>query len=117
MLTFGAADAAWSQAIFANPVEPKLTPKLRLGKLNYGAFCASCHGKIGGGTDKGPTFISRIYHPGHHGDGAFMKAPRRGARAHHFRFGDMKPVKGVTDAQLISILKYVRAVQRANGLF
>ena len=25
----------------------------------------------GRGTDKGPTFISRIYHPGHHGDGAF----------------------------------------------
>ncbi len=46
-----------------------------------------------------------------------MVAPKRGTRAHHWKFGDMKPVEGVADAQLELIVEYVRAVQRANGLF
>ena len=55
--------------------------------------------------------------PGHHGDGSFFIAPKQGARAHHWKFGDMKKVEGVTDAQLKNIVAYVRAVQQANGLF
>ena len=106
-----------SKAIYDNPKEPQLTPRLNLGKLNYENFCASCHGKTAGGTDKGPTFISRIYHPGHHGDGAFYIAATRGVRAHHWPFGDMKPVPGVTEKYIASIIAYVRAVQKANGLF
>lgn len=99
------------------PIEPEMTPALNLGKINYDAYCASCHGKTAAGTDKGPTFISRIYHPGHHGDGAFFIAAKRGVRAHHWRFGDMPPVEGVNEAQIQSILQYVRAVQQANGVF
>ena len=94
-----------------------MTPRLQLGKMKYGAYCASCHGKTASGSDKGPTFIHRVYHPGHHGDNAFFMAPKQGARAHHWKFGDMKPVDGVTDAQLELIVEYVRAVQRTNGLF
>ena len=55
------------KAIYDNPIEPKKTPKINQGKANYDIYCASCHGKTAGGSDKGPTFISRIYHPGHHG--------------------------------------------------
>lgn len=105
------------QTIFNDPVEPAMSEKLNLGKMNYEAYCASCHGKTARGTDKGPTFISKIYHPGHHGDGAFYIAPKKGARAHHFKFGDMPPVEGVNDTQLGTIIEYVRAVQQANGLF
>ncbi|MDD9907376.1 MAG: cytochrome c [Rhodospirillaceae bacterium] len=108
---------ASQRAIFKDPVAPEMTPELNLGKLNYDAFCASCHGDTARGTDKGPTFISKIYHPGHHGDGAFFLAPKRGAKAHHWQFGDMPPVDGVNDQQLETILKYVRAVQQANGVF
>jgi hypothetical protein len=114
---FAATAGAGSDAVFENAVEPEMTPRLQLGKLNYGLYCAKCHGKTAQGSDKGPTFITRIYHPGHHGDQAFFKASKQGARGHHFKFGDMKPVKGVTDAQLSSILEYVRAVQKANGVF
>jgi cytochrome c553 len=110
------ANAA-SKAIYPNPIEPAPSPSMNLGKMNYDAKCASCHGKTGRGTDKGPTFISRIYHPGHHGDGAFYIAAKRGTRAHHWRFGNMKPVPGVTDSMIKSIVEYVRAVQKANGLF
>ena len=110
------ANAA-SKAIYPNPIEPAPSPSMNLGKMNYDAKCASCHGETGRGTDKGPTFISRIYHPGHHGDGAFYIAAKRGTTAHHWRFGNMKPVPGVTDSMIKSIVEYVRAVQKANGLF
>ena len=97
--------------------QPEMTPRLNLGKMNYDAYCAECHGKNAVGTDKGPTFLHRVYHPGHHGDAAFMNASKQGARAHHWNFGDMKPVEGVTDAQLKTVVEYVRALQRANGIF
>lgn len=97
--------------------QPEMTPKLNLGQLNYNAYCAECHGKKGAGTDKGPPFIHRVYHPGHHGDESFIRAVKQGARAHHWKFGDMKPVEGVTEPQLRSIIDYVRALQRANGLY
>ena len=109
--------AAQKGALFPKAVEPQLSPDLSVGKTNYEARCASCHGKTARGSDRGPTFISRIYHPGHHGDAAFLIAPRQGARAHHWRFGDMPRIPGVSDAVLQSILRYVRAVQRANGVF
>ncbi len=116
MIEAAPAGAA-QKAIYDNPLAPEMTPRLNLGKLNYDNFCAACHGANTRGTDKGPTFISRIYHPGHHGDGAFYLAAKRGARAHHWPFGDMAPVPGITDAQIKSIVDYVRAVQKANGLF
>lgn len=97
--------------------EPKLTGKLILGKLAYGANCAECHGKLGGGTDKGPPFLHQVYHPGHHGDAAFFRAAKNGTRAHHWPFGDMPPVPKATEAQVANIVKYIRALQKENGLF
>ena len=117
ILVAGHLTAAAQQSGGGSIKQPKMTPPLTVGKLNYDAYCAECHGKNAVGTNKGPTFLHRVYHPGHHGDASFMIAPKRGARAHHWQFGDMKPVKGVTDAQLISIVEYVRAMQRANGIF
>ncbi len=115
LFAFGVPAA--QRAIYENPVEPKMTPELNLGKMSYESFCASCHGKTAGGTDKGPTFISRIYHPGHHSDGGFFVAARNGVRAHHWQFGNMPPVPEVNDSQLEYIVKYIRAVQQANGVF
>ncbi len=114
-----ASGVGWAQsgAIYPGPKEPEMTPRLQLGLMNYSAYCASCHGKTAGGSDKGPTFIHRVYHPGHHTDDHFFTATKRGTRAHHWKFGDMKPVEGVSDAQLELIVEYVRAVQRVNGLF
>ncbi len=113
----GGAVLAQSGAIYPDPKEPEMTPRLQLGLMNYAAYCASCHGKTAGGSDQGPTFIHRIYHPNHHTDGHFFAAPKRGVPAHHFKFGDMAPVDGVKDAQLELIIEYIRAIQRANGLF
>ena len=112
------ATVAWAQdVVLENPREPVMAPGLNLGKMNYETFCASCHGKTARGTDKGPSFISKIYHPGHHGDGAFYLASKRGVRAHHWPFGNMPPIEGVNDAQIQSIIEYVRAIQKTNGVF
>lgn len=113
LLGYSQTNAQSSQDI----VEPKLSGKTVYGKLSFDKYCASCHGKNGAGTSKGPTFLHRVYHPGHHGDQAFFLAAKNGAKAHHWRFGNMPPVAGVTDQQLDMIVAYVRALQKANGVF
>ncbi len=124
VLILGGGFAFWSyapkSASGTNPDDvklPDMTPALNLGKMNYDALCASCHGKNTVGTDKGPTFIHKFYHPGHHGDQAFYVAAIKGVNAHHWPYGDMAPVDGITEAQVEKIIQYVRAIQQANGLF
>ncbi|NND85400.1 MAG: hypothetical protein HKN46_09655, partial [Acidimicrobiia bacterium] len=45
----------------------------------------------------------------------FALAARNGVRAHHWTFGDMAPVEGLTDADLEAIVAFVREQQRVNG--
>ncbi|MDD9916910.1 MAG: cytochrome c [Rhodospirillaceae bacterium] len=97
--------------------KPEMTSALLAGKQLYDAKCAECHGVNTVGTNKGPPFLHRVYHPGHHGDGAFFYAVRRGVKQHHWPFGNMPPVPGLTDEQIKSIIRYVRALQDANGVF
>lgn len=93
-----------------------LSGKAATGQRAFAAFCASCHGENGGGTDEGPPLIHRVYEPSHHGDAAFFLAAQNGVRAHHWKFGDMPPVEGVTRAEVETIVAFVRAVQRENGI-
>ena len=97
-------------------VVPDLTSAAAMGQIAFEENCAACHGKKAAGTDKGPPFIHKIYEPSHHADFAFQRAARMGVQAHHWRFGDMQPVPGVTDKQIEWITRYVREVQRANGI-
>jgi len=78
--------------------------------------CSACHGIEAAGTDKGPPLVHRIYEPGHHGDQAFYRAVREGVRSHHWPFGDMAPVPGVSEDEIARIVAYVRKLQRANGI-
>ena len=85
------------------------------GEPLYQASCASCHGADLRGTDKGPSHLSIVYEPNHHGDGAFVLAALRGVRQHHWSFGDMAPVPGLSEEDLEAIVAYVREQQRLNG--
>ena len=87
------------------------------GEAIFNQKCAVCHGLHAAGTPQGPPLVHRYYEPGHHSDMAFLLAVRRGVRAHHWRFGNMPPVPGVSDAEVRDIIRYVRALQRANGIF
>lgn len=96
---------------------PDLTKIEHEGEIAYTQYCAACHGKNGAGQDGvAPPFVHRVYEPGHHGDAAFKFAATNGVRAHHWPFGDMPPVEGVTEAEVEKIIAYVRALQRANGI-
>ena len=86
------------------------------GKLAYNNNCASCHGTNLQGTRQGPPFIHKVYEPSHHGDEAFYQAIANGVRAHHWRFGDMPPVSGVTRQEAEDIVAYIRLQQRENGI-
>jgi len=87
------------------------------GKLAFDENCAVCHGKNASGSNgNGPPLIHKIYEPGHHGDIAFVLAAKTGTRAHHWKFGNMPRVEGVTDTQVTDIIAYVRKLQRANGI-
>jgi len=114
------AAGVWSAAPASLPsgvIVPRLSEAATRGQVAFETYCAACHGADAGGTNTGPPLIHRFYHPGHHGDMAFIMAARRGARAHHWNFGDMPPVQGVSDAELADIITFVREVQRANGIF
>jgi mono/diheme cytochrome c family protein len=87
------------------------------GEALFNANCSKCHGLRGTGTDKGPPLVHRIYHPNHHSDLSFHWAVQRGVVAHHWRFGNMPPIKGLTEQDVDLIIKYVRNLQKEAGIF
>ncbi|MCP9470782.1 MAG: cytochrome c [Nitrospira sp.] len=95
----------------AAPVE------LREGEQKFVANCSRCHGLGGVGTDHGPPLVHKIYEPNHHADAAFHNAAANGVRAHHWQFGNMPKVEGVTTADVEQIVKYVRWLQKQAGIF
>ncbi|MZR30425.1 c-type cytochrome [Sneathiella litorea] len=96
---------------------PELSIAAQSGKQAFDKYCASCHGSNAVGQEgKAPPLIHRIYEPNHHGDMAFVLAAKNGVRAHHWSFGNMPPVDGVTEAEIKNITIYIRELQRANGI-
>jgi mono/diheme cytochrome c family protein len=96
-------------------LEPSSSGDPAAGEAAYAANCAVCHGADLRGSAQGPSFLSIVYEPDHHGDAAFQLAVRNGSRAHHWEFGDMPPVEGLTDEDIAAITTYVRAQQQEQG--
>lgn len=94
-----------------------LSPAAEAGRAAFMKNCAACHGRDAAGTDTGPPLIHRIYHPGHHADFAFHRAVRLGVRQHHWRLGDMPALPHVSRERTASIIRFIREVQKANGVF
>ena len=94
-----------------------ISANAQIGKQAFEAKCASCHGENAVGQDGvAPPLVHKIYEPSHHGDEAFQRAVALGVRAHHWRFGNMPPVEGLTRGEVTMIVAYVRELQRANGI-
>lgn len=94
-----------------------LSKMARDGEELFDANCSACHGMRAAGTNQGPTLIDRIYHPGHHSDVSIRNAVDRGVQQHHWTFGDMAPVAGVSPDDVEKIICYVRELQRSDGIF
>ncbi len=85
------------------------------GAVVYAAQCASCHGADLRGTDKGPSQLSIVYEPNHHGDDAYRSAIANGAPQHHWGFGNMPAIQGLTAEQVDDVIAYIRSEQERNG--
>jgi len=88
---------------------------LARGQTVYGAKCAMCHGADLRGTTRGPSQLSKVYEPSHHADGAYRAAIRNGVRAHHWNFGNMPAVGGLSDDDVENVIAYIRSEQQKHG--
>jgi mono/diheme cytochrome c family protein len=100
-------------AVLSRPVEGNAA----IGKQIFDSACAACHGANAAGTDGlAPPLVHKIYEPSHHGDEAFQRAASLGVKSHHWPFGNMPPVQGLTRGDVSMIVTYIRELQRANGI-
>ncbi len=90
---------------------------LAKGRELFGKNCMACHGPGAKGSGKGPPLVHRTYEPNHHANAAFYIAVQRGVRQHHWAFGNMMPVPGVSQADVGLIIGYVRNLQKEAGIF
>lgn len=97
-------------------VVPEFSAEGHAGRLAFEAHCLACHGEHAMGGASGPPLVDPIYRPSHHADIAFALAVRRGVRAHHWPFGDMPPQPSIGEEPVRNITRYVRELQRANGI-
>ena len=123
-----AAPIAWAMLVkddgagsAARPIAevrvPTLSATATAGEAVFDANCAACHGDNAAGRDgAGPPLVHKIYEPSHHSDIAFQIAAKHGMRAHHWKFGDMPPVAGVSADEVAHITAYVRMLQRRAGI-
>ena len=99
-------------------VPETLSGQAQIGQRGFEGLCAQCHGENAAGRQGiGPALVHRIYEPSHHADDSFQRAVALGVRSHHWRFGDMPPVEGLTRGDVAMVVAYIREIQRANGIF
>lgn len=116
-----AALFAFAGMTHAQPLQiPKpsagLMPNAAQGKKLYATHCVQCHGGDLRGGKTGPPLLHPVYVPSHHSDISFQLAVKYGSRRHHWNFGDMPPVPGLSADDVAHITAYVRAEQRKVGI-
>ena len=110
-------EIAQGAAIVQVALPAELDEQAQMGKRAFEAVCADCHGANAAGQNgMAPPLVHKTYEPSHHGDYAFLAAVRNGVQSHHWDFGDMPPIDGLTDADVANVVAYVRALQRENGI-
>jgi mono/diheme cytochrome c family protein len=117
MATLDTSRLAQGDPIATVRVPSEMSPLAQGGKRVFDTKCSDCHGADAAGREGlAPPLVHKIYEPSHHGDMSFQLAVQNGVRAHHWRFGNMPPVDGLTNEDVRAIVAYVRELQRANGI-
>lgn len=110
-------DAEQSGTLVQIDIPAELSGLAIIGKRGFDKNCAVCHGQNAVGQDGvAPPLVHKIYEPSHHGDESFQRAVAIGVRAHHWKFGNMPAIEGLTRADVKVITAYVRELQRHNGI-
>ena len=116
----GTADNQSQEAAYRGNRSPDSAVELSAtgqeGAALFGMTCAACHGAGAVGTALGPPLVHQLYEPGHHSDHSIRSAVQNGVPAHHWAFGDMPPVVGLSEAQVDTIICYIRELQLAQGI-
>lgn len=98
-------------------VPTTFTANARIGEQVYTAACVQCHGANAAGQGGvAPPLVHVIYESSHHGDEAFQRAASVGVQSHHWPFGNMPPVEGLTRGDVSMVVAYIRELQQANGI-
>jgi cytochrome c2 len=97
--------------------EKELPTEFKEGETKFNSFCSPCHGAQGKGTTHGPPLVHKIYEPNHHADMTFHRAAAQGVKSHHWTFGNMPKIEGVTADDVTQIIGYIRWLQRQAGIF
>ena len=84
----------------AKPAGGATPAEVQVGEAKFTANCAACHGVRGVGTKQGPPLVHKIYEP-----------------THHWEFGNMPKIEGVTSGDVEHIIRYVRWLQREAGIY
>lgn len=104
-------------APMAEVIVPVLDGAAAEGEQLYLANCAVCHGPNAAGQQGvAPPLVHTIYRNRAHADFSFVLAAQNGVRSHHWSFGNMPKIEGVSQADVLLIAEYVRVLQRANGI-
>lgn len=90
---------------------------LARGQLLYEKYCGSCHGIALDGSNQGPPLLHPFYKPSHHGDESVYRAMLQGVKQHHWEFGDMPPVQGMTPKKAERVISYLRFYQKQKKLY
>ena len=117
LFVLGLCVACESQAEKEPPASGATPAEFQAGESKFSAHCAACHGVRAVGTSQGPPLVHKIYEPNHHADVAFQRAALNGVRAHHWDFGNMPKIDGVSPDDVDQIIKYIRWLQRQAGIF
>lgn len=91
--------------------------KAKKGKQLFELNCVKCHGSDMKGTEQGPPLMHPYYRPDHHGDITIYLAVYQGVVQHHWQFGNMPAMKHLSAEEAGHLLVYIRAEQKAAGLF
>ena len=112
------SDAGMGNTTLAEVLLPStLSQSSQIGKRAFETKCMACHGiNAAGQVEVAPPLVHKIYEPSHHGDESFQRAASLGVRAHHWSFGDMPAVEGLTRGDVTMIVAYIRELQRTNGI-
>ncbi len=111
------SDIAEGGPIVQVQLPDELSQQAALGKNIFEAKCSECHGENAAGRNGvAPPLVHKIYEPSHHSDMAFVLAAQNGVRAHHWNFGNMPKIEGLTQGDVKMVAAYVRELQRANGI-